>query len=727
MTLRHNIFAAIAGMGLLASCSSDFIIPPYTVGEADNAIVLRAGISEGGAGVMTRAGAEDHHTTPGHKVFTADTQLRLRVDGTWLEKADGTAPHGTITSTTVSQKTTAKIGEGITVNSEGSATHNAVTFTAAEQLYWDDYGTADPANIDTPKGTAAAGTGGRNMGLTIYGVAVDGKTTLPSAPTDLSADVLSWNALAWNVGAPSGSPTPSISQTSGWSDYDLLVSNNVRAESADGTYKFDNRDSGKLLEFTHAMTKVTVNLTAGEGFPGYTTAPENAKFQAAPTVTLLGFNYTGTVNVETKTPTATATTNITAYRDDGTAWASGGQHTTQFTALVFPSNHFDNATDILKIVADGNTYYVNATKINAANTEASNTFEQGKNYVFNITVSKTKIVVTATIKDWIDVVADPETPKINVTADVGEANAVAATKDRMPSFDFYLSDAAGTNASTAYTKSATATKPTEGADGATAWSFDTPLYWPNHTTHYLMRGVSPATTTVTEGKIAVAAADYSAESSAAGNLLVGAPVIAENTMCGNADHTQVDMSTSGICAREGKINLTFDYMMAQLEVRLTTPSGDPTPANAVNLTNAKVEVVGGYTAGTVDIHAKTTTATGVKTDFTVSHIAGEDANYRHSFVVPQILTYTDPRATSNLRFKVTIYKNGDTEQGVDDIYYADIKPILVSITGGEKQSITDWEQGKHYIYTLNLKKTEILTTATITDWETVEASDNVWF
>lgn len=719
MTLRHNIYAAIASLGLLASCSSDIFAPAYTVGEADNAIVLHAGISEGGAGVMTRAGAEDHHdaTTAGggHTTFTTGTQLRLRVDGTWLGKADGTAPHGTISSTTVSQKSTATIGDETGTDSK----HNAVTFTDAEQLYWDEYGTADPANMPE------VANNGRAKGLTIYGVAVDGKTTLPSAPTNLNADNLSWNALAWNVGAPAGSPTPSINQTSGWSDYDLLVSNNVKDGGLDGTYKFDEKSSGKLLEFTHAMTKVTVNLTAGEGFPGYTTAPANAKFQQAPTVTLLGFNYTGTVNVEAKTSTPTATTHIASYRDDGADWADGGQHQTQFTALVFPGNQFLDATDILKIEADGNTYYVNATKINTAMTTAQSntTFEQGKNYVFNIIISKTDIVVTATVKDWIDVVADTETPKINVTANVGAVSVDENTKQRMPSFDFYLSDVAGGSASTAYTNSATATKPTEGADGATAWIFTPTLYWPNHTTHYLMRGVSPTSTTVDAGKIAVAAGDYSAEATAAGNLLVGAPVITSGTMCGNTDHTPVDMSTGGICAREGKINLTFDYMMSQLEVHLTTSSD----AAAVNLTKAKVEVVGGYTAGQVDIHAKTTTTTGDIAPFEVKHVGAEDANYRHSFVVPQELTYSSPRAETNLRFKVTIYKDGNPAHGIDDIYYADIKPIQVSINGGEKQSITEWQHGKHYIYVLDINKTAINTTATITDWVTVTASDTVWF
>lgn len=726
MKINNKIAAMLATIGIMTACSDDIFAPAYTVGEADNAIVLHAGISEGGSGVQTRSGVatnaggvatrapynpEANHAK--HVSFSKGTKLALKVDGIWLDKG--------LTNNLVSQKTTATIGDLV---AETDEKHRKVTFTSAEQLYWDDYGTADPANMSLKVGEVEQHVGnGRDRGLDIFAAAVDGITTAPAIADD------QWTALPWNVGTPTGTPL-AISQAGGWSTKDLLTSNNVKhtgVEETTNAYKFSEHETGKLLEFTHAMTKVTVNLTAGDGFPGYTIAPADAKFQTAPTVTLLGFNYTGTVNVETKTstPTPATTTSITAYRDGGTAWTSGGQHETQYTALVFPGNQFSDATDILKIVADGNTYYVNATKINAAMTTAQSntTFEQGKNYVFNITISKTAIVVTATIKDWIDVVADTETPKINVTANVGAVSVDENTKQKMLSFDFYLSDAAGGSPTTAYTKYATATKPTEGADGETAWTFDTPLYWPNHTTHYLMRGVSPTATTVTAGKIAVAAADYSSAPTAAGNLLVGAPVITDGTMCGNADHTQVDMASGGICAREGKINLTFDYMLSQLEVRLTSSSGDA----AVNLTNAKVEIVGGYTAGTVDIDAKTTVATGDIVPFEVKHITGEDANYRHSFVVPQTLTYSAPRAETNLRFKVTIYKDGTPANGIDDIYYADIRPIQVSVNGDANESITTWDKGKHYIYTLNLKKTEILTTVTLTDWVKVTASDDVWF
>ena len=41
-------------------------------------------------------------------------------------------------------------------------------------------------------------------------------------------------------------------------------------------------------------------------------------------------------------------------------------------------------------------------------------------------------------------------------------------------------------------------------------------------------------------------------------------------------------------------------------------------------------------------------------------------------------------------------------------------------------NITKWEAGKHYVYTLNIKKTGISVTATITDWTTAEGSDDIW-
>lgn len=693
MKLTHYIYLLGTTAAILTACNDDDLSQRYTVGEADNAIVLGAGIGEGGSGVQTRAGSEDNHNATanggGHKLIEQGVKLRLQVSGVWK----GKSPEDIV------KTTTATVG----VESPSGSKHNEVTFTPAEQLYWDDYGTADPDNMPDVVDN------GRAKGLTIYGAAINDKNV--AAPT-----VTSWTAQSVSVEA---------NQTSGWTTKDYIISNNVKDGGVDGTYKFDDRASGKLLEFRHVMSMITVNLTAGEGFV-------DGKFVKEPSVILHKFPTSGTIDITSGvTSNAVTITDVTTFLDTPTTWSSTGS--VKRTAIVFPTRDIStigsSADDyIAKINADDNIYYVTKDKLLAA-MGSTTTMESGKNYILNVKVNKTKIEVTATIVDWIDVMAEEATPKINVVGNVGIANAVDATKDVMDSFDFYLSDAKEANASTLYTKQASAQKPSNGADGVTIWPFkdasnnDISLYWPNHQIHYFMRGVSPASTTVSEGKIAVTAGIYNASTSPS-NLLVGAPVITTGTMCGNEDHTQVDMSTGGICAREGKINLTFDYMMSQVEVRLTTVTGSPTPANAVNLTNAKVEIVGGYTSGEVDIHAKTVSATNSVADFEVEHVTTEADTYRHSIVVPQAFTNT----SGELKFKITIYKNGDTTQGIDDIFYAPIKDIKVTEPGDSNPKvISSWESGKHYVYTLNLEKTEIKVTATITDWVTVTASEDVWF
>lgn len=396
-------------MSLLTACSDDDIDRVYTVGEADNAIVLRAGVNEGGAGVETR-GRDDNHTK--HLAFKKDTQIALRIDGTWTG-------HST---EAISQQTIATIGDATGTDSK----HNSLSGYNPVR-YWDDYGTADPAN---------AGTGnGREKGLTIYGIGVDGYAATygssESSPTN-------WKEVAWNVGVPTDGLIDQSNTTNYWLAKDLLTSNNIRS-GADGTYKFDDylhdkplttesdKTSSNILEFTHAMTKITVLLTAGEGFPRTEAEnPNTAHFESAPTVTLEGFNYTGSVSVEAKTsiPTDNTTANIKMHLKDG-----GAAHTATFDALVFPGNEFTDGTQILTFTADGNTLHVTAEELNKAikkaiTDNASTHYPLGSsdlsaepkvydlhllqawNYLLKITVKKTDLDITATILDWNEVVAD---------------------------------------------------------------------------------------------------------------------------------------------------------------------------------------------------------------------------------------------------------------------------------------------------------------------------------
>lgn len=715
MKLTHYIYILLGTAATLASCQSDDVLAPhYTVGETINEIRLMAGVGESHGADVTRANitAESHHAR--HKNFTAGTAMRVRVDGTWLGHSPATLQP--VTTATISSTKTGT-----------DNTHNEVAFADGQKLFWDDFGTADPANKSPQDGN------GREKGLTIYGVAVDGVTTAPDV-----ANIATWSALPWELAA---------NQTSGWAAKDLLTSNNIQAKredviyATDGTLKFDDlyptltAEASNLMEFTHAMTKITVVLTAGEGFPGYVSSPSAPKFESNPTVTLLGFNYTGTVNVIDKVSTATATTPTIQMH-----LADGGQNnkTATFEALVFPGNSFENSTNILQFNADGNIYSVTAANLNTAIqtaiTKASttkypgtdNTLLQAWNYKLIITVNKTEIKVTATIADWKEVEAETEKPLIDVTEAYGhptQSGHPAFTE----SFDLYRSTAVngsylgvGDHAVVSYSSS--------------AYSLTPQLYWPNHNTHYFFRGVwplvgstdGPISSQVTANAIDISNTIYK-KNSYPSDLMVGAPLLTDDKTLDETCKVHTSPATQGICATEGKVHINFRYMMSQVEVRLSTNTAVGA-TDAVNLTNAKVEIVNGYTQGKVALGSISVTDLSTVTDFTLGHVDGEDDNYRHSAIVPQPLTYSTPGAATNLRFRITIYKNGDLAQGIDDIYYTDIQPILKKESTTEKVAPNGkWESGTHYIYNLDIRKTELKVTATIKDWVTVAAEEDIWF
>lgn len=730
MRIKQIIY--IAALGFLASCSED--ITGIVSEESHDAIILRAGISDGSDGVMTRAaGGYDNIDASNHAkhlAFTEGTKAAIRIDGDWWKKDAASA-------TLISQPTTATIGDETSTDSK----HNDVSMSP--QLFWDDYGTADPANAGSGKG--------REKGLTIFGAAVNGVTTAPT--------VDNWTAMTWNLGTPSGSPA-TLDLTGGWSTKDLLISNNVKVGGLDDTYKFDERSAGKLLEFTHAMSKITVRLIASDGFPTSGVGTTAKKFATTPEVKLTSnetgqsnaeWAYTsGKINVETGAVNNQADAAVITMHTQSITDAT---YTAIYDALVVPGSTFsaDNAT-ITRINADGNIYYVTAKEIRKAITtkygsgnELEFKTQPGQNYIITVNVKKTKIDVTATIKDWDEVVSETVYPVINVDASYG----VSGTALGKEAFSFYRSTAMNTGYSNGlavgsyYPGEAVVKKPTA---PATEWIFEDgsgnpkPLFWPDHSTHYQMRGVWPLTGTATgevsyprvETKtidtqeyqvISVKNVAYEAETFPS-DLAIARPNVATDATCSNSDHTSVNLYYGGICATEGTVNLEFEYMMSKVEVNLSTTTG----SNAVVLANAKVEVTNIYTTGDVKLGDRKTVVSGSTSYYTLHTIpeAGNE-NKRLDAIVPQSLTYTTPGVTTNVRFKITIYKNGDPEQGIDDIYYADVNPILETGKDTKIAPNGKWENGMHYVYNLIISKTKIDVTATFKDWINVNADTDIWF
>lgn len=708
---------------LVTACSEE-VTPTYTVGEANNAITLRAGIST--QTHLTRA-VEDNHTQ--HTNFTPGcAQAVLRMDGKLRTYKDGkpqTDKDGKPQTDWWRLRTTATMTKVVDGTDEK---HNEVTMDPV--LYWDDFHTADPAN-----------TVGRNYGLDIYGAGVDGyrnaKGIIGTLPDETDANgnnltamlekTFDWTALQWTL--------PLDQSAESFTNCDLLTSNNVTPDK-DGTLKFDDvkgKSASNLLEFTHAMTCITVELTAGEGFPK--NSKGEAEFTQNPSVTLLNFPYVGIVDVVNKTTKPTkadfntttedpyATGNIESFIRSG-----GTSHTVKLQALVYPGCSFDDATNVLHIMADGNEYLVTAKKLNdelrSLNTQGKittgTTLQQGTNYVFQVTVNKTGVDVTATIKEWNEITAANEAPIINFDKCYGQDGT------------------AFTDPFTLYRSTKKMEDYTGGSDHADI-TYDkklkryvmTPqLYWPDHKTHYFFRAIWPAATQIDGGKRILVHNEAYTAGQYPSDLRIGMPRKADGTPDEICKKTGDGHGVEGICATDapdgsahgtdgtdGKIHLNFQYAMSQVVVQLKT-NPDASSTNKVTFDEkTKVEILNGYTEGALmlgDGSSDFSNYADKNQDYTMhNETAGNYTNYRDA-IVPQALTNAD----GDLKFRITVG---------DDAYETvlGIKGIQVN-EGGVLKTIDAWKPGKKYVYTLTITKTGVTVTATIADWDTVTADTPIW-
>lgn len=685
---------------LVTACSEE-VTPTYTVGEANNAITLRAGIST--QTHLTRA-VEDNHTQ--HTNFTPwSAKAVLRMDGKWA----GNNPYRLRTTATM-----------LDVISTADQKHNEVTMDPV--LYWDDFHTADPDN-----------TAGRDSGLVIYGASVDGykkANNIGVLPDETGANgnnlkamleqSFDWNKLHWTL--------PLDQSAESFTNCDLLTSNNVTA-GKDGTLKFDDvmgKSASNLLEFTHAMTCITVELTAGKGFPK--NSKGEAEFTQNPSVTLLGFPYVGIVDVVKKKTTPTkadfttttedpyATGNIESFIRSG-----GTSHTVKLQALVFPGCKFGSATNVLRIMADGNEYLVTAKKMNdkldSLNLATGNTLQQGTNYVFKVTVNKTGVDVTANIKDWDPVTAANEAPIINFDKCYGQNGA-------------------------AFTDPFTLYRSTDKMDGPytdqadisyvnNRYVMEPQLYWPDHKTHYFFRAIWPAATPIDGDKRILVHNEAYTAGQYPSDLRIGMPRKADGTPDETCKKTGEGHGVEGICATDapdgrehdadGKIHLNFRYAMSQVNVQLETNDDEVSSTNRVTFDeHTTVEILKGYTEGALMLGDGSSDFTDKTPETYPMHrpTDGGYTNYRDA-IVPQTLTYKDEQGKDvNLKFRITVGDDAyETVLGIKDI------PVTI---GGVQQKINAWEPGKKYVYTLTITKTGVTVTATIADWDPVTADTPIW-
>lgn len=645
-----------------ASCSND------DVTEFDDSNLSR--IELGGANnMLSRAG------------FTVDkTTLKLHYVSTRKAYNESTFPYtdgegkGTLYMTSTA---TAAVDADPTPETVSAVSQT--TGASGQMRYWDDLH-------------------GKNSTLSLYSIAVPNKTTITKNadafngwddPTvrEGSTTVIS-NDIAWTISTTQTSST--------MDDEDLTFSNNITGGDALGfihsTKKFEIATGEKTLVFNHALSRFTIDVKKGEGFGDFAT-----EFNVS-SVKLSGFNTTGTLNVTAGTitssnPLAVETVGTKAVLEDG----ESNQIGYTYKAQVFPKNGIkDDTNTLLTVVVDGNNYYISGDEIYTALKENNSSKEDdianvisGNNYKLTIIINKTGIKISAArLVDWNTVSASEETPSnaMNLTAAMektaGDASAVVAS-------DLYRS----TTLATGYTT--TGNKTTLASDGIT---MGTTWYWPDNSTSYYLRTISPQGTVVANGtndNITMTGGAI-----ADGNDYIwGAPL---KEIHSGADHNTFDYAYAtgynsylydAIGVTKSEIHITQFHMMSKLQVNLTTSTGD----DAVNLSDATVEIMNYYNTATLNLSNAAITQTGAK----VTTSGAITANAGHTEHTWRVI----PQATADITLKITASGN---------VYLVK----LPSDTG-----ITSWLPGKAYIYNFKLLKTGIvITSAKLVNWQDITAA-----
>ena len=530
------------------------------------------------------------------------------------------------------------------------------------------------------------------------------------------------------------------------------------SEDTDGPGKFDKGH----LNFHHALCRMTVNLKKGEGY-----GTDDFKFKAGTNVSILKAPISGTFDIEHGTWSTTNQTGVSIMaetsKDNDKVFNPDFAYMAQFIP-VYTINSTSN-DNVLSFVIGNNQYYITQAQMFAAlkdndkisadkKTTTDILLENGRNYVFNITVGKTKIInVTASVVDWTDVKGTYDLDNHHYSFNLFEQdNKITADE----SFKFYrYKDATITDikidASNSKAWFGNYEQPTNfGYDNESkAWKTD--WFYEDNTKFYHFRTTSYENVT-DANYFSGANGDYftmtsgamSSEVGKGTDYLWGAPLVGslvtslplKYNMNGEEGYTYYINPAIG--STNATINMTQLHMMSNIKIVLKT-TGEPNDKNnAVKLYDAKATTKGTtialtnfYTQGDVSMGSGKVTPKALNTDAAGQQITSPSDESASTFFTTEVTETKEfsysvvPQSLVEGTRKVgLIITTPDKNQ-----YYVveDLSKIEVSGTTTSKNNsgkIDCWYPGHQYIYTITLTKTGIANiTCSVVDWVSVNAKE----
>lgn len=660
--------------------------------------------------------------------------------------------------------------------------YSAVTFanstSGINQRYWDD-------------------AHGRNSKLSVFAVAVPNQPTASSQLTLKGGTTTPWFTeetenlkIDWKV-TNTGTTAEKINKE------DLVYSNNIQKGSSENgvvkyifetsqytdytgdnflttlegeTMQFRLKEAGKTdgpgkfdtghLNFKHALSRVTLNIKAADGFSEDDYAADKVK-----NVYLNNVPYKGTFNVQDGAWTVTDADK--GKVDLVKEAAPETNYNLKFTGQIVPEYVIRKGVDnvnMLQFTINNNVYYVTDAMVHTALDVAGNAslldkvgdnivMKPGKNYVLNITVNKKKIEnITATLANWLTVKGEHTQNNAYLKFENFVDKGTACSN-----FDLYRIEDNSKDPSTddgdyqarkwysGYSTSEKARLTDKGSGiWATNWYFESNIHFYHFRTVNKDITIQPGRETTEPKK------DYF-EIETGKDYHWGAPMIQNGGKDPKYDLTKgyEDFISYAIGATESTIKLQEFHMMSLVDIVLTTTDGLDKVSlyDKTTKTGTTVKITKIYQNGKVEMGRGLVSTKGTTSDYTVESspaTTSADDYYAtqpsdgvpavskvySSYVIPQELIQKGAGTG-----ETDVYVGLEIQTPDKNMYYVvqKLSEIKAGVTGSDDgynhtngEMIKRWYPGHHYTYTLTLKKTGIdKITCSLADWKKITGSSDV--
>lgn len=599
-------------------------------------------------------------------------------------------------------------------------------------IYWDDF--SNSATDATDLRTSGHGL------QSYYSYCYNGGT--PTTALNESTSILGW--------------TVSTAQNTGTNlqNSDILWSPEQETVTYSHSTAYDSGHGDFPIPYKHAMSEVTVTVTAAAGFVGSTNPLSSTvlTLNAMNTVTELNalLQSFSPLKQETAENIKSVTMRAEAYTSETL--------TRNYTAIVAPGTILKEDVKLLDITnAQGNDYTVTITAamlstddgkwgngLSEPNQKGTDGVKQyivtqpGVNYHLNVTINKSSVQTHATLADWKAVNAsgtgdivlnDDDTNLIMDDGDVTGITDVAIVGvdknhfDNGSSFSLFrvIHDAAhdtpAERTNDTYDFATVSTFHNNDEPANDEWTKDPEIYWPNITDNFYYRALAKFNSSTGTGSNIVnnitSVGTYGTDK---GTSVSQGTTAASDILWGTTPkHRGFSGATyargGNIPPRKGGVPIAFEHAMSKVSFALeTTGDASVLPTNPkVDITDATIAIINLHTSGTISIESGTITGSGINSNAAgaTSAIPAQEFPISNLFVIPQDFSNGDAKLVITL----PNYDNA--------VYSIPLKDCVVS---GGSTPITAWERGKNYSYTINIKKEAVQFHVQVKDWDVVNGS-----